>query len=41
MKSYVNFELDIVLIENTDIVTSSPFEGADDGFENPNNVGDF
>lgn len=48
MKSYVNFELDIVLIENTDIVTSSPsnpFEGVGDGFEDPNNnvdaVGDF
>ena len=32
MKAYVNFELDIVLIENTDIVTSSPFTGVEDDF---------
>ena len=36
MKTYVNFELDIVLIENTDIVTASPFAGEDDGFGDPN-----
>ena len=45
MKYYVNFEWDIVLIENTDSVTSSPFEGVEDGFKDPNNnvdaVGDF
>ena len=36
MKFYENLELNIVLIENTDIVTSSPFEGAEDEFGNPN-----
>ena len=36
MKTYVNFELDIVLIENVDVVTASPFTGAEDGFDNPN-----
>ena len=39
MKNYVNLELNIVLIENVDIVTSSPFTGDTDDFENPN--GDF
>ena len=39
MKNYVNLELNIVLIENVDIVTASPFTGETDGFENPN--GDF
>ena len=33
---YVNFELDIVLIENVDVVTASPFTGGVDEFENPN-----
>ena len=37
MKFYENLELNIVLIENTDIVTSSPFEGEDDNFDIPNN----
>ena len=37
MKNYKNLELDIVLIETTDIVTSSPFTGVEDGFDNPNN----
>ena len=41
MKTYVNFELDIVLIENVDVVTASPFVGEDDGFCNPNNDGQF
>ncbi len=46
MKTYVNFELDIVLIENVDVVTASPFTGGVDGFEDPNTsqenpVGDF
>ncbi len=36
MKSYVKFELDIVLIENTDVVTAS-FTGDEDAFDNPNN----
>ena len=37
MKTYVNFELNIVLIENADIVTASPFTGVEDEFGNPNN----
>lgn len=37
MKAYLNFELDIVLIDTTDIVTASPFTGVEDGFDNPNN----
>ena len=36
MKFYENLELNIVLIENTDIVTSSPFEGIEDEFNKPN-----
>ena len=36
MKTYVNFELDIVLIENVDVITASPFTGVEDGFGNPN-----
>ena len=36
MKTYVNLELDIVLIENVDVITTSPFTGAEDGFDNPN-----
>jgi hypothetical protein len=36
MKTYVNFELDIVLIENVDVITASPFTGETDDFENPN-----
>ena len=47
MKTYVNFELNIVLIENVDIVTASPFTGVEDEFFAPtpsqadNHVGDF
>jgi hypothetical protein len=36
MKFYENLELNIVLIENTDIVTSSPFKGTEEEFDNPN-----
>jgi hypothetical protein len=36
MKTYVNFELDIVLIENVDVITSSPFTGVEDDFDDPN-----
>ena len=35
MKAYKNLELDIVLIENADIVTASPFEGVEDDFGAP------
>ena len=41
MKTYMNLELDIVLIENTDIVTASPFTGVEDEFGNPSEVGNF
>ena len=41
MKNYKNLELDIILVENTDIVTASPFTGKDDDFGNPNNNGQF
>ena len=36
MKAYINFELDIVLIDNVDVVTASPFTGVEDIFGNPN-----
>ena len=35
MKNYKNLELDIVLIENVDVITASPFTGVEDGFGNP------
>ena len=38
MKAYINFELDIVLIDNVDVVTASPFTGVEDVFGNPNNT---
>ena len=41
MKNYKNLELDIVLIENVDVVTASPFLGEEDGFGNPNEAGEF
>lgn len=41
MKNYKNLELDIVLIENVDVVTASSFLGEEDGFGNPNDVGEF
>ena len=46
MKNYGNLELNIVLIENVDIVTASPFTGDTDGFGDPNEqpsnpVGEF
>ena len=37
MKKYMEFELNIVLIENKDVVTASPFTGNEDEFEDPNN----
>lgn len=40
MKNYVNLELTIVLIENVDVVTASPFTGETDGFGDPNEQGD-
>jgi hypothetical protein len=37
MKNYKNLELDIVLIENVDVITASPFTGVEDDFGDPNN----
>ena len=41
MKNYKNLELDLVLIENVDVITASPFTGVDDGFDDPNAEGQF
>ena len=43
MKKYTELEIELVLLQSQDVVTMSGFGGEpdDDGFENPNPVGDF
>ena len=42
MKKYNGLEIELVLLQEQDVVTMSlGFEGEGDGFENPNNPGNF